>query len=108
MNATSTPTCIWPAQRPCLPPTPRISAWPRMPIMTRRRSVDGVGAAGVEVGVAVLADDVAVVHDVVALAVRGGDDADAVERLGEVRQHVRDAVAAAQVAALATRGGTRS
>ena len=59
-----------------------------------RGTVDGVGPTGVEVRVAVLADHVAVVQDVVALAVGGRDDADAVERLGEVGEHVRDAVAA--------------
>ena len=66
----------------------------------RRGSVDGVHATGVEVGVAVGAHDVAVVADVAPLAVVGGDDADAVERLREVGQHVGDAVAAEQVALL--------
>ena len=64
------------------------------------RAVDGVDLRGVVVGVAVVADDVAVVDHVVALAVVGGDDAHAVQALGEVGQHVGDAVADPVVAAL--------
>ena len=66
----------------------------------RGRSVDRVDATGVEIGVAVGTDDVAVVHDVAALAVVRGHDPDAVERLGQVGQHVRDAVTTQQVALL--------
>jgi hypothetical protein len=50
--------------------------------------VDGVDLRGVVVGVAVLADDVAVVEDVVPLPVVRGDDPDAVEALGEVGEDV--------------------
>ena len=64
------------------------------------RAVDGVDLGGVVVGVPVVADHVAVVDDVVALAVVGGDDADAVQALGQVGQHVGDAVAHPVVAAL--------
>ena len=64
------------------------------------RPVDGVDLGGVVVGVAVLADDVAVMDDVLALAVVGGDDAHAVQALGQVGEHVGDAVADLVVAAL--------
>ena len=65
----------------------------------RARAVEGVDVGGVDVGVAVLADHVAVMDDVVALAVVGGDDAHAVQALGEVGHHVGDAVAHPVVAA---------
>ncbi len=64
------------------------------------RSVDGVDVGRVVVGVPVVADHVAVVDHVVALAVVGGHDADAVEALGQVGQHVGDPVADPVVAAL--------
>ena len=64
------------------------------------RAVDGVDVGGVVVGVPVVADHVAVVDDVVALAVVGGDDPDPVEALGQVGQHVGDPVAHPVVAAL--------
>ena len=62
--------------------------------------VDAVDPGGVVVGVAVLADDVAMVDDVVPLAVVGGHDADARQALLEVRQHVGDAVPDPRVAAV--------
>ena len=52
-------------------------------------SVDGVDLGGVQIGVPVGADHVAVVQHVVALAVVGGDDAHPVEGLGQVGEHVR-------------------
>ena len=72
----------------------------------RARTVDRVDLGGVVVGVAVVADDVAVMDDVVSLAVVGGDGADAVQALGEVGEHVRDPVADAVVTALGRACGT--
>ena len=69
----------------------------------RAGTVDRVDLGGVVVRVAVVADDVAVLDDVVALAVVGGDRADAVQALGEVGEHVGDPVADAVVAALGGR-----
>ena len=69
------------------------------PHQLRAGAVDGVDVGRVDVGVAVLADDVAVVDDVAALAVVGGDDTHAVQALGEVGEHVGDAVADPVVAA---------
>ena len=78
-------------------------AWPMIPT----NSVDAPYSAsmprGVVVAVAVLADDVAVVQHVVALAVEAGDDADARQALGHVGEHTGDAVADAQVAAIGRR-----
>ena len=67
------------------------------------RAVLRVDLRGVVVGVAVLADHVAVVEHVVAGAVEAGDDAHAREALGHVAQHPGDAVADAQVAAVGSR-----
>ena len=53
----------------------------------RPRAVDAVDPARVVVGVPVGADDVAVGLDVVALPVVRGDDAHALQALGEVGQH---------------------
>ena len=64
------------------------------------RAVDGVDLGGVDVGVAVLTHDVAVMDDVVPLAVVGGDHPHAVQALGQVGHHVGDAVAHPVVAAL--------
>ena len=55
---------------------------------------------GVVVGVPVVADHVAMVDHVVSLPVVGGHDAHAVQALGQVGQHVGDAVAHPVVAAL--------
>ncbi len=63
-------------------------------------SVDGADPGGVEVGVAVLAHDVAVAVDVVAAPVVGHEDPDAREALLQVGQHVGDAVADHRVAAV--------
>ena len=52
-------------------------AWPSDAEQLGARPVDGVDLRRVVVGVPVVADDVAVVDDVVALAVVGGDDAHA-------------------------------
>jgi len=57
------------------------------------RSVDRVDLCGVVVGRPVVPDHVAVMHDVVPLAVVRGDDADPVKALGEVGQDVGDPVA---------------
>ena len=62
------------------------------------RAVDRGELGGVVVGVAVVADDVAVVQHVVAGPVEPGDDAHARQALGEVGQHAGDAVAHAVVA----------
>ena len=87
------------------PPMPSSAAWPRIAEHLGAGAVDGVDLGRVVVGVAVVADDVAVVEDVVALAVVRGDDAHAVQALGEVGQHVGDPVADPVVAAL---GGRRN
>ena len=64
------------------------------------RAVDGVDLGGVDVGVAVLTHDVAVMDDVEPLAVVGGDHPHAVQALGQVRHDVGDAVAHPVVAPL--------
>ena len=63
-------------------------------------AVDAVDTPGVVVGVAVLADHVAVIDHVVALPVVGRDDPHALQALRQVGQHERDAVAHLVVAAL--------
>ena len=76
-----------------VPPMASMTAWPMTPEHLGARAVEGVDVGRVVVGVPVVADHVAVVDDVVALAVVGGHDADAVEALGQVGQHVGDPVA---------------
>ena len=88
------------------PPMASRAAWPRQPEQLGARAVDGVDVGRVVVGVPVLADHVAVVDDVVALAVVGGDDPDAVQALGQVGEHVGDPVAHPVVAALGRAAGT--
>ena len=62
--------------------------------------VDRVDLGGVVVGVAVDPDDVAVLDDVPALAVVGGDRAHAVQALREISEDAGDPVAHALVATL--------
>ena len=64
------------------------------------RPVHRVHVGGVVVGVAIVAHHVAVVDHIVALPVVGSHDAHAVQALGQVGQHVGDAVTHPVVAAL--------
>ena len=105
-KATSAPMRERVVHAPSSPPIASRTAWPRHAEQLGARAVDGVDLGGVDVGVAVVADDVAVVDDVVALAVVGGDDPDAVQALGQVGQHVGDPVAHPVVAALGGHAGT--
>jgi hypothetical protein len=70
------------------------------PYHERGRTIDGVDATGVGVGVTIGAHHMSVISDVAALAVVRGYDANPVERLGKVRQDVRDSVAREEVALL--------
>ena len=69
-------------------------------------AVDRGDVRGVVVGVAVLADHVAVVQHVVPLPVEPGDHPHARQALGEVAQHAGDAVAHAVVALVGRATGT--
>ncbi len=65
------------------------------------RPVDGAHRRCIEVGVSMLADDVGVLDHVVGLPVRGGDDTNAGQALGEIRQDLGDLVPNPPVASLA-------
>src|SRR5665213_1655212 len=66
----------------------------------RGRTVDGVDPSGVRVGVTVGAHDVTVVSNIATLTIVRGHDANAVERLGEIGQDIRNSVAREEVALL--------
>ena len=102
MNAVSSPMVRVPS-RTMLPPMSSSAAWPMQPDELGARAVDRGEVGGVVVGVAVLADDVAVVQHVVAGPVEAGDDPHAGQALGEVGQHAGDPVAHAVVAPVGRR-----